>query len=205
MSNIIPFDFKGQAVRVLEIETEPWFVAADLGRVLGLSNVRMAVAALDADEKGVSNAYTPSGEQRLQIVNESGLYHLIFKSRKPAARAFRKWVTAEVIPSIRRTGKYASAEGAMDPTPAADRSTIPAFLASKSPLTFDELVFFGARVRCVSQALGISYEHEIDEKLGRVRSYAMPVLISGWEQLERKRRLAGPVQMHLAFLDDVAA
>jgi prophage antirepressor-like protein len=66
----------------------------------------MAVASLDDDEKGVSNVYTLGGMQKMLCINESGLYHLIFTSRKGEAKAFRKWVTSEVIPSIRKTGSY---------------------------------------------------------------------------------------------------
>lgn len=83
-----------------------WFVAKDVCDVLELQNSRQAIAVLDDDEKGVSNTYTLGGNQKLSIISESGLYALIFKSRKPEAKKFRKWVTSEVLPQIRRTGTY---------------------------------------------------------------------------------------------------
>ena len=106
----MPFAFNGQAIRVAVQDGQPWFVSADVCALLEHSNSRMAVAGLDDDEKGVTSAYTLGGEQSLSVVNESGLYHLIFKSRKPQAKAFRRWVTTEVLPSIRKTGNYKAAE-----------------------------------------------------------------------------------------------
>jgi prophage antirepressor-like protein len=93
-------------VRSLLIEGEPWFVASDLARELGLQNIRQVVSRLDDDERGVCSAYTPGGEQQVSVVSESGLYALIFQSRKPEARAFRKWVTSDLLPQLRNTGEY---------------------------------------------------------------------------------------------------
>jgi hypothetical protein len=74
---------------------------------MGIANARDALAkSLDDDEKGVENIYTPGGPQKMSVINESGLYTLILRSNKPAARPFRKWVTAEVLPAIRKTGSY---------------------------------------------------------------------------------------------------
>ena len=80
------------------LEGEPWFVAADVCRALGLGNSSMAVSKLDEDEKGISLIDTLGGEQKLGIVNESGLYALVLSSRKPEAKAFKRWITHEVIP-----------------------------------------------------------------------------------------------------------
>lgn len=97
-----------QQVRTLVLDDQPWFGAKDVCDVLGLANSRDALKNLDDDEVMVSRIATPSrGRQQMQLVNESGLYNLIFRSRKPQARAFRRWVTSEVLPSIRRTGGYA--------------------------------------------------------------------------------------------------
>lgn len=106
MAGIIPFDFETNAVRVVMRDDQPWFVAADVCRVLEIRNGRDAVSRLDDDEKGVGIVDTFGGEQSLNIVSESGLFALIMKSRKPAAKRFRKWVTAEVLPAIRRDGTY---------------------------------------------------------------------------------------------------
>ena len=100
--------YQESPVRMQVIDGQPWFVAKDICDILGLSNSRKAVAALDDDEKGVTTMDTSGGKQQLGIVNESGMYTLIFNSRKPLAREFRKWVTSEVLPSIRRYGRYAA-------------------------------------------------------------------------------------------------
>ena len=93
---------------------EPWFVAADVAKVIDVQNIRRNLESLDDDEKGVYNLYTLGGNQNLTTVNESGLYALIIRSRKPEAKAFRKWVTGEVIPSIRKTGSYSITKTNMD-------------------------------------------------------------------------------------------
>lgn len=95
------------SIRTTMIDDEPWFVAKDVCMLLDLSNPRDILAkVLDDDEKGVDTIYTPGGKQQMSIINESGLYHLIFVSRKPEAKTIRRWVTGTVLPSIRRTGSY---------------------------------------------------------------------------------------------------
>lgn len=106
MNNVIPFDFQSRQVRVVQIQSEPWFVANDVCQALDLTNPRKAVSDLDDDEKGVTTSDTLGGKQILNIINESGLYSLIFKSRKAAAKKFKRWVTHEVLPAIRKTGGY---------------------------------------------------------------------------------------------------
>lgn len=107
-TDIMPFDFHGQTVRTLtDSHGEPWFVAKDVCDILGITNSRDAMSSLDDDEKGVANTDTPGGRQNVSIVSEPGLYVLIGKSRKPEAKAFRRWVNHEVLPSIRKTGGYA--------------------------------------------------------------------------------------------------
>lgn len=103
---VFTFNPANAPIRVQVINQEPWFVAKDVCDALTLENSRKATASLDDDEKGVSPIVTPSGTQQMTIVNESGLYNLIFQSRKPEAKAFRKWVTSEVLPAIRKTGRY---------------------------------------------------------------------------------------------------
>lgn len=95
------------SIRTTMIDDEPWFVAKDVCMLLDLSNPRDILAkVLDDDEKGVDTIYTLGGKQQMSIINESGLYHLIFVSRKPEAKTIRRWVTGTVLPSIRRTGSY---------------------------------------------------------------------------------------------------
>ncbi|MFT8506642.1 Bro-N domain-containing protein [Acetobacter sp.] len=107
MSNIIPFSFEDHAVRVITQDTQPWFVLADVCDVLDLGSPHKTLERLDDDEKGRTTIPTLGGPQEMNIINESGLYNLIFTSRKPEAKRFRKWVTGEVLPSIRQTGSYA--------------------------------------------------------------------------------------------------
>ncbi|WP_051946204.1 Bro-N domain-containing protein [Verrucomicrobium sp. BvORR106] len=105
------FNFNESSVRVVQRDGQPWFVAADVCEVLSLSNPSMALNALDDDEKGTlrisEGTSVKGGNPNMGIVSESGLYALIFKSRKPQAKLFRKWVTSEVLPAIRKTGSYA--------------------------------------------------------------------------------------------------
>lgn len=93
-------------VRVVDVDGEPWFVARDVCECLELGNPRTSIALLDEDEKGVHTMDTPGGQQEMSIVSEAGLYSLILRSRKPEAKAFKRWITHEVLPSIRKTGQY---------------------------------------------------------------------------------------------------
>lgn len=118
--SITPFIFGEQPVRSIMRSGEPWFVAKDICLILGLGNASMAVKGnpksgnigLDADEAAIMNHDTLGGAQDVLVVNESGLYALIFKSRKAEARRFRKWVTSEVLPTIRRSGSYSPGHNA---------------------------------------------------------------------------------------------
>lgn len=106
MGELQIFNYEEKAIRTVTINGEPWWVAKDVCDILNHSNSRMALESLEDDEKGVSKVYTPGGLQDVSIVNESGLYSLILKSNKPEAKKFKKWITSEVIPSIRKTGSY---------------------------------------------------------------------------------------------------
>ena len=100
--------YKNSPVRIVEKDGEPWFVARDVCKVLEITKVDSAIRNLDADEKGAHTVSTPGGNQEMTIVSEAGLYSLILRSRKPEAKAFKRWVTHEVLPSIRKTGAYLS-------------------------------------------------------------------------------------------------
>lgn len=104
-------DFQA-SVRWLMIQGDPWFVAADVCKILDIQNVRQNLAGFPDDEKGVCNTYTPGGYQDMNVVNEPGLYRLIFMSRKPEAEKFKHKVFHEILPSIRKYGYYVA-----DPTP----------------------------------------------------------------------------------------
>lgn len=104
----------GQVRAIRGENDEPWFVAKDVCAALGLGNSRQALARLDDDEKGVISTDTPGGEQQMQAVNEPGLYVLVLSSRKPEAKAFKRWVTHEVLPALRRDGAYVASDGTED-------------------------------------------------------------------------------------------
>ncbi|MGL5972279.1 MAG: phage antirepressor [Oscillospiraceae bacterium] len=101
------YNYEGNDVRTVNQNVEPWWVLKDVCDVLDLSNSRMASDRLDEDEKGVSIVDTLGGEQEMTVISESGLYNVIFLSRKPQAKKFKRWVTHEVLPSIRKHGVYA--------------------------------------------------------------------------------------------------
>lgn len=94
------------AVRVVDVNGEPWFVARDVCECLELTNTSQTLSYLDDDEKGITTNDTPGGAQEMSIVSEAGLYSLILRSRKPEAKAFKRWITHEVLPAIRRHGAY---------------------------------------------------------------------------------------------------
>ncbi len=105
-TDVMPFDFEGASVRVARKGEHPWFVLADVCQALEIANSRNVAARLDDEDKGVQIVDTPSGAQQMTVVNESGVYALIMTSRKPSAKRFKRWVTSEVLPAIRRTGGY---------------------------------------------------------------------------------------------------
>jgi len=117
-SSLSVFDFQSQPVRLLTRNNDPWFVAKDICAAVEIKNSRHALSRLDDDEKNtvVLNDGTP-GNPNTAIVSESGMYTLVLSSRKPSAKLFRKWVTSEVLPTIRKTGGYFHAQPESDPTP----------------------------------------------------------------------------------------
>lgn len=94
-------------VRTVSIDGEPWFVGKDIALALGYCNTKDALSRhVDAEDKGGSRITTPSGEQDMTVINESGLYSLVLSSKLPSAKKFKRWITHEVIPAIRKTGGY---------------------------------------------------------------------------------------------------
>lgn len=110
---IIPFSYDDRPVRVVERDGDPWWVAKDVCNILDIVNIGNVLAALDDDEKDSIHITDGNrGNPNKAIVSEAGLYSLILRSRKPEARAFKRWVTHEVLPSIRRRGGYLTPEAA---------------------------------------------------------------------------------------------
>lgn len=105
-NSVVPFDFDGVNIRTFTRDDQPWFVASDVCQALGLTNPTTALLTLDDDERAKFNL----GRQGMtNIISESGLYSLVLGSRKPEAKRFKKWVTSEVLPAIRRNGQYQAA------------------------------------------------------------------------------------------------
>lgn len=102
------FTYNDHEVRTVERDGEPWWVLADVCNALGLSQPSRVASRLDEDEKGVTKTHTPGGEQELTIINEPGLYTVILRSNKPEAKPFKRWITHDVLPAIRKTGQYAT-------------------------------------------------------------------------------------------------
>lgn len=113
MRELSIFDYKGKQVRTIQKDGETWWVLKDVCGILGISKYRDTASRLDEDERGSVRVDTPGGEQEMTVVNESGLYNVILRSDKPEAKPFRKWVTAEVLPSIRKTGGYGRQDEAL--------------------------------------------------------------------------------------------
>lgn len=110
-SQLSTFKFESNSIRTLAINNEPWFIAKDLCDAINISNYRDAIEKLDEDEKGVALTDTLGGKQEMAVVSESGMYTLILRCREAVKKGsiphrFRKWVTAEVLPQIRKTGSY---------------------------------------------------------------------------------------------------
>ena len=96
-------------VRTMMIDGEPWFVGKDVAEALGYADPKSTISKkIDNEDKGVSKMATPSGTQEMTIINESGLYSLVLSSKIPTAKKFKRWITSEVIPSIRKNGMYAT-------------------------------------------------------------------------------------------------
>lgn len=107
MSNLISKAFEGHNIRIItDQQGEPWFVAADIAKVLEYLEAKDMTRLLDDDEKGRQIVPTLGGNQEMNTINESGLYSAILRSRKPEAKLFKRWVTFEVLPSIRKHGGY---------------------------------------------------------------------------------------------------
>lgn len=112
MNELQTFVYGDKNVRTVEMNGEPWFVLKDVCEVLEMdtSKIKQVADRLDGDEKGRYSVPTPGGVQESWIINESGLYNVILRSDKPEAKPFRKWVTGEVLPSIRKHGAYMTQE-----------------------------------------------------------------------------------------------
>lgn len=138
-----PFTFGTHAVRVVMRDGEPWFVASDVARALAYRDAEVAARHLRPEQKGVHPTGVPG--QMLTIINESGLYRLVLRSRKPEAERFSDWVTGEVLPAIRKTGGYGKPA-----SPALDLADAPAMAAARKVA----LDYFASYRKAVSEGKG---------------------------------------------------
>ncbi len=107
LTQIVPFDFVGNQIRVIREDGEPLFVASDVASALGYRMASDLSRRIDDEDKGTRSVRTPGGDQSLTVITEAGLYAAILASQIPSARDFKRWVTAEVLPAIRKTGQFA--------------------------------------------------------------------------------------------------
>ena len=147
-------------IRVILQDGEPWFIANDVCAALQIGNPRQAISYLDEDEKGVTTNDTPGGQQEMTIINEPGLYSLVLRSRKLEAKKFKRWITHEVLPAIRRTGSYAAPSVPSVPvreSPCAEQPELP--LSASRPQFLPEAVYRGVPVISLprlAQQLGVT-------------------------------------------------
>ncbi len=105
-NSVQSFNFNQNQIQVINKDGEAWFIASEIAAMFGYRDAANLTRILDDDEKGTHNVSTLGGKQDVSVINESGFYHAAFKSRKAEVKPFRKWVTAEVLPAIRKTGGY---------------------------------------------------------------------------------------------------
>lgn len=145
-------------VRTLNIDGEPWFVAADVCKALELD--KTATRRLDEDEKGLRSTQTLGGNQETLVINEPGLYTLVLGSRKPEAKAFKRWITHDVIPSIRKNGGYIAGQEAMT----AEELMAKALLVAKKTIEEKEAELSRKQVENAIMAPKADYFDELVER-----------------------------------------
>lgn len=176
-------DFEECAVRMLMCNDEPWFVAVDICRVLDIRNSRDAVARLDADERNtVALTDGNRGNPNTNIITESGLYTLILRcddAIKPGTTAhrFRKWVTAEVIPAIRKTGRYEAVRNGESGGTGEEVVTLLQFVRDAcAGWSLDRQIEFGLTARRYAKAMGVVFQTRYDPECGKCFAFPRPVL-----------------------------
>ena len=147
MEGLNNFFYDSHLVRVALVDGEPRFLAADLARVLGYRDANTAIRKVHLDEKGTHIVRTPGGDQEMAVVTEPGLYSLVMGSRRPEAQAFKRWVTHEVLPSIRKTGSYQA-----DPAP-----------AFEVPKTLAGALAMAAKIEAEREALACTVAAQADD------------------------------------------
>ena len=189
MNNNAPqvFSYKDHQVRTTTINGEIWFVAKDICDILELSDVSMSTQGLDDDEKGTSKICTPGGMQDMTVINEPGLYKLIFKSRKPEAKSFTRWVTHDVLPSIRKTGSYSLQEAPQ---------------TQNAPTPYMSRARFNATERIIKAALKCKTEQDFQAVIALDRAFQKRTGYSVLEDAGLELEIAGTEPWAIPVYDD---
>lgn len=207
--NLLPkigvYSFNGYPLTVFGTKDNPMFQAKAIIDYLGLGNVTEALRSLDDDEK-LSSVLLKSGQRReMKFVNESGLYHLIFQSRKPEARKFRKWVTGELLPTLRKTGHY-ELKPRLRALPYAKSAEMGRF--------FDELTRWTttADEKTVAEMMNVTPKHVHEVVRGRTQSYGVCCMLVEFAKENRAKgvrrqpralsREADMKELRLEFMED---
>lgn len=203
-NEIIPFSYQGNDVRSLLLEGEPWFVAKDVCEILDIANTTDAVSRLDSDEVTRFNLGGLSGETN--IVSESGLYSLTLGSKKPEAKPFKRWITHEVIPAIRKTGSYSARPMTQIQMLAAQAQAMAELeqkvtetnkridgaveaLAAPTPENWQQET--GEKIRRICKANGLSYLQEYDALYRELERNAHVNLQSRVDRMKGRMKKAG--------------
>ncbi|WP_099822237.1 Bro-N domain-containing protein [Tatumella sp. OPLPL6] len=196
------FRFGDSEIRVVDKQGEPWFVAKDVCDALQLTNSRKALMALDEDEKGVTSTYTLGGEQKANIVSESGMYTLVLRCRDAVNKGsvphqFRKWVTAEVLPSIRKTGSYEKLRSRKstteERTPLRDAVNM---LVSKKHLMYPEAYSM------IHQRFHVtSFEQLTSDQIEPAIEYVHSIILEGELLSRQDKQMALPLAYPMSFYE----
>lgn len=197
------FRFGDSEIRVINKQGEPWFVAQDVCDALMLSNSRMSLKALDDDEKGVSSTYTIKGNQEVAVISESGMYTLVLRCRDAVNKGsvphkFRKWVTGEVLPSIRKTGSYEKPRSRKstteERTPLRDAVNM---LVSKRRMMYPEAYAL------IHQRFQISsFEQLTPEQIEPAIEYVHSVILEGELLSRQEKQMALPLSYPMAYFEN---
>lgn len=175
--SVTMFNFGNTTVRVCQdSEGEPWFVASDIANILGYRDAFNLCRRLDDDDKGTQKMSTPSGGQDFTVINESGLYNAILCSNKPEAKFFKRWVTSEVLPAIRKTGGYIHATPEMSD----DEIMAKALIVAQSTIERKNAVIEEQKKQLELQAPDVEYCQEVlsASNLHTTNSVAMHIGVS---------------------------
>lgn len=177
MTDLLTFDFNTSAVRVVQRNGAPWWIAADIAAILGYDHTPHMMRNLDEDEAGVHIVDSSGQRREMSIISESGLFAAILKSRKPEARAFRRWVTGTVLPALRRTGRFALGYAAPPEIPA---FTDAAWLNAAVAAVRESRRLFGPGIaRAIWRDFGLPLPAEAQELLPDGMAQAVAVWVQG--------------------------